>query len=103
MSAALLFEWRRAREHARRASRLRGERLALASMAAVLCCWAGVATAQTVQVQLPPPPHYAGDAIDLQIVAEGFAEDPTPTVEAPDAGNAELEFQGGSHNIRTTT
>ncbi|MBW2362884.1 MAG: BatD family protein [Deltaproteobacteria bacterium] len=102
MSAALLFEWRRAREHPRRASRLREKRFALASMAAFLCCWVGVATAQTVQVQLPPLPHYVGDAIDLRIVAEGFSEDPTPTVEAPDAGNAELEYLGVSPNISTT-
>jgi hypothetical protein len=41
---------------------------------------ATAATAQTVRVQSTPAPHYAGDAIEIHVVVEGFEEEPAPSV-----------------------
>jgi hypothetical protein len=63
---------------------------------------AGFASGQIVQVQLPPAPYYVGDPIDVQVVADKFDEDPTPSIEIPAASQALLKFRGVSPNVSTS-
>ena len=42
---------------------------------------AGVAAAQQLRLETVPEPHYAGEAIEIHLIAEGFDEDPAPTIE----------------------
>ena len=61
----------------------------------------GVASAQQVKVQFSQAPHYAGEAIQVHVVAEGFDEDPTPTVQAPPPKGGILVQTGFQPNVST--
>ncbi len=51
-------------------------------VAAILLLLVGVgsAQAQTVRLDSASAPHYAGESIEIHVVADGFDEDPAPTV-----------------------
>ena len=68
----------------------------LAGIGAGLAMWlvAGSAAAQQVQLGLPPPPHYVGEAIEITITAVGFEEEPTPKVELRPPRGSRVEFAG---------
>jgi len=57
------------------------------------------AWAQQVELRVGRGPFYVGEAVDLQVVAQGFAEEPVPLVEPPRASTGRLEFLGVSPNI----
>ena len=60
------------------------------------------AAAQKVQVRVARGPHYIGDAVGVNIVAEGFEEDPEPTIEAGTATGGRLVFQGMSPQVTSS-
>ena len=72
-------------------------RILIAAIAALLVAQA--AQAQKVDLRVERGPHYVGESIDVQVVVEGFDEEPVPTVEAPSLQGARLEFLGVSPNI----
>jgi hypothetical protein len=61
----------------------------------------GVATAQQVTLRTASPPHYAGEAIEIHVVAEGFDEDPTPLVQVPAPTDGMLVQTGVQPNVST--
>jgi len=63
-------------------------------VAALLCAFsAPTAFAQQAVLQAVQGPYYAGTPIDLQIVADGFDEEPQPQIDAPAAApGTTLEF-----------
>ncbi len=72
-------------------------RILIAASAALMLAQA--AGAQRVDLRVGRGPHYVGESIDVQVVAEGFDEEPVPTVEAPQLQAGHLEFLGVSPNI----
>ncbi len=60
------------------------------------------AAAQTLTVHAPSGPQYLGEAVQIQIIAEGFDEDPTPTIEAPAGGAWRLAFRGVSPSVSSS-
>ena len=80
--------------------RRRSRRCAVSCAAALLC--ALPAFAQKVQVQLERGPHYVGDGIDINIVAEGFAKDPQPEVRAPQPAQGSLSYHGVSPQVSSS-
>lgn len=81
--------------------RRRRFRLCAATGAVALVC-ALPAFAQQVQVQLERGPHYVGDGIDINIVAEGFAKEPQPEVRAPQPTQGSLTFHGVSPQVSSS-
>ena len=65
---------------------------ALAFVATASLALATPAFAQQAVLQIAQGPYYTGTPIDLQIVAEGFEEEPTPDVAAPTPAGANLAF-----------
>jgi len=64
---------------------------------------AGVASAaQTVGLAMSPAPHYAGEAIDIQVVAEGFDEDPAPSVVVASPQRGRLVAGGIQPSVSTS-
>ncbi len=64
----------------------------------------GTAAAQSVTAQSDRGPHYLGDPVEIQIVAEGFDEKPSPTIEPPEAGSAgwRLVYRGVSPSVSSS-
>ena len=64
----------------------------------------GTAAAQSVTVQSPRGPHYLGDPVQILIVAEGFDEEPTPTIEPPRAVSSawRLVYRGLSPSVSSS-
>lgn len=60
------------------------------------------ALAQDVQVQVGRGPHYVGEPITVQVVANGFEEEPTPEIEAPRMNGATLRFAGVSPSVSSS-
>ena len=60
---------------------------------------AHAAEAQQVEVRVGRGPYYVGESIEVQVVAQGFEEDPVPTQQAPAPASGRLEFTGVSPNI----
>ena len=61
-----------------------------------------VAAAQTVTVQSSSAPHYAGEAIEVHVVVQGFDEDPAPSVAIASPPRGKL-IAGGVHpNVSTS-
>lgn len=77
--------------------------MAVAVLIASMCGW-GTAAAQSVTVQSTRGPHYLGDPVQVQITAEGFDEEPTPTIEPPKAGSAgwRLVYRGVAPNVSSS-
>jgi hypothetical protein len=69
---------------------------------AVLLALPHLAIAQQVQLQVPPPPHYAGAPIELRLAVEGFAEEPQPEVGAAPPVRGRLEFVGVSPSVSSS-
>jgi len=69
------------------------------ALAVVLLLDAAPALAQHVELKLEQGPHYAGDAIELQLVATGFEEEPTPEIDVEVGGGATLQPMGVSPNV----
>jgi len=83
-----------------------------------VCVWTGVAIAavvalvmgsepahaQTVTAQTARGPQYIGEPVPIQVVAEGFEEDPAPTIEAPAPGSAgwRLAYRGVSPSVSSS-
>ncbi|MCB1743829.1 MAG: BatD family protein, partial [Gammaproteobacteria bacterium] len=61
-----------------------------------------IAHAQRVMVQTTPEPHYAGVAIELNVVADGFEETPQPRIEAGEPSRGDLQLVGVAPNISTS-
>lgn len=57
------------------------------------------AAAQQVQVQVARGPHYLGEPIEIDVVAEGFDEEPEPSIAAPAVAGGTLELLGVSPNM----
>lgn len=53
-------------------------------------------------MQLERGPHYVGDGIDINIVAEGFAKDPQPEVRAPQPAQGSLSYHGVSPQVSSS-
>ncbi len=65
----------------------------LVAAAVLVLLAAPAALAQQAVLQAVPGPYYAGTPIDMQVVVDGFDEDPQPQVEAPGVPQgATLEF-----------
>lgn len=62
----------------------------------------GAGLAQDAQLQVGRGPHYAGDPITIQVVAQEFEEDPTPEIEAPEIANGVLRFAGVSPSVSSS-
>ncbi|MGE4609681.1 MAG: hypothetical protein AAEJ52_23340 [Myxococcota bacterium] len=64
----------------------------------------GTAAAQSVRAQSPGGPHYPGNPVQIQITADGFEEEPTPTIEPPEAGSAawRLVYRGVAPSVRSS-
>ena len=75
---------------ARVVSRALLRRLLAATLAVV--CLAGPAAAQQAALQITQGPYYTGVPIDLQVVADGFEEDPQPEVSGATPTGATLNF-----------
>jgi hypothetical protein len=71
---------------------------ALFAMAVVLLL-AHAAAAQQVELRVGRGPHYVGVPVEVQIIAEGFAEDPVPEPEVGPLAAGRLAFVGVSPNI----
>ena len=65
-------------------------RIALAWLTLLLL--ASTALAQQAQISVPSGPHYVGTPIEIQVVASGFEEEPTPepSVQTPSRGRLDL-------------
>jgi len=74
-------------------------RLVLLAALAVLGAVAGSAHAQTVQLRSEQAPYYAGVPFDLQVVADGFEENPTPEVHFDAPPGSTLELRGVSPKV----
>ena len=68
---------------------------------ALLLAAAGAA-AQQVSLELPPGPHYVGDAIEIRVMAEGFEEEPAPVAEAPPPPVGSLALLGVSPDVSSS-
>src|SRR5205085_11750769 len=64
------------------------------ALAAFVCslALATSAFAQEATLQIAQGPYYTGTPIDMQVVADGFDEDPTPDVAATPPAGASLAF-----------
>ncbi len=64
------------------------------ALVALVCslAFASAAFAQEAQLQMAQGPYYTGSPIDIQIVADGFDEDPTPDVTGEPPPGASLAF-----------
>lgn len=60
------------------------------------------AFAQDAALQVGRGPHYVGDPIAIQVVAQGFEEDPTPEIDEPDVVNGSLRFVGVSPSVSSS-
>jgi len=76
---------------------------AIAVLIASTSGW-GTAAAQSVTVQSPRGPHYLGDPVQILVVAEGFDEEPTPTIELPKARSSawRLQYRGVSPSVSSS-
>lgn len=67
-----------------------------------LSAWATAVAAQQVEVQAEGGPHYVDVPVQIQIVADGFEEQPTPKVVPPEPTGGTLEFQGVSPQVSSS-
>jgi hypothetical protein len=63
---------------------------------------ATAAAAQTVSVQSTPAPHYAGEPIEIHVVATGFEEDPAPSVVVASPPRGRLTASGVHPSVSTS-
>jgi hypothetical protein len=63
---------------------------------------ATAAAAQTVSVQSTPAPHYAGEPIEIHVVAKGFEEDPAPSVAVASPPRGKLTASGVHPSVSTS-
>lgn len=68
----------------------------------LLAVAAGAARAQELQVQVPRGPHYAGVPIEIQLVVNGFEEQPEPSCSAPDPPQGTLRMTGISPSVTSS-
>jgi len=61
-----------------------------------------VVAAQTVSVQSTPAPHYAGEPIEIHVVAKGFGEDPAPSVVVASPSRGKLTASGVHPSVNTS-
>lgn len=87
---------------AKQTSRGLARRLAWAGLLLGCALAAAPASAQDVEVQVGRGPHYVGESIVVQVVAHGFEEDPTPTIEAPAVEGGTLRFAGVSPSVSSS-
>jgi len=82
----------------------RARRVAIATALLVLLALlvAVPAAAQKVQIRVGRGPHYIGDAVDLNVVAEGFEEDPEPQIEPGPVPVGRLTYQGVSPQVSSS-
>ncbi len=73
---------------------------------AILLIWlAGLGAAPAaprVQLAADEGPYYTGAPISIQVVADGFEEDPQPTVTAPTPRDAQLKLVGVSPSVSSS-
>ncbi|HXV37596.1 MAG TPA: BatD family protein, partial [Myxococcota bacterium] len=69
---------------------------------ALLLAGVGSAQAQTVRVEATPAPHYAGEPVEIHVVAEGFDEDPAPTIAFASPERGELVAAGVRPSVSTS-
>lgn len=60
------------------------------------------AAAQKVRIQVARGPHYVGEQVDIDIVAEGFEEDPQPEIRPPQPTLGHLTFHGVSPQVSSS-
>ena len=60
------------------------------------------ALGQTVQLQIGAGPHYVGEGIEINVVAEGFERDPQPEIQAPSPDRGALSYHGVSPQVAST-
>jgi hypothetical protein len=63
---------------------------------------AGVASAQSVQLQVSEGPYFQAQPVDIHVVAQDFDENPTPEVEFDPPASGRIEFLGVSPNVRSS-
>jgi hypothetical protein len=66
---------------------------------ALIVLLAQLADAQQVELRTGRGPHYVGVPVEIQLIAEGFAEDPVPEPEVGPLATGRLEFMGVSPNV----
>lgn len=63
---------------------------------------ASVASAQSVRLEVAPGPHYTDDAVQLNVVAEGFEEEPVPVVQSSPPQRGILISTGVQPSVSTS-
>jgi len=63
---------------------------------------AAPAVAQKVRVQVARGPHYVGEQINVEVVAEGFEENPQPEIRPPQPARGQLAFHGVSPQVSSS-
>jgi hypothetical protein len=68
----------------------------------VLFAASAAAAAQTVDVATSAAPHYAGEAIEIHVIAEGFDEEPVPSVVVASPQRGRLVAGGVQPSVSTS-
>jgi len=76
--------------------------IALAALYVLAATFAVPATAQKVRVQVARGPHYVGEQVDVEVIAEGFDEQPQPEIRPPQPTLGHLTFHGVSPQVSSS-
>lgn len=77
----------------------------LAFHAAALLLWASLpasALAQNASLGIAPAPYYSNAPVTIQVILDGFEEEPQPAVTGPRPNGATLTLRGVTPNVSTT-
>ena len=76
--------------------------IALVALSVLAASLAAPAAAQKVRVQVARGPHYVGEQVDVDVIAEGFDEQPQPEVRPPQPTLGHLTFHGVSPQVSSS-